>query len=375
MLPVSTELIFFRPQVCIQVDDEQPGNTEDRYSIKSGTSADYAASVNSDEHPKAVSRPRAVHGEVSSLRSLNDGEDATEQEAGPEKNKLKPSSPAKPYLLSSRTWNHASFQQTDLSKYGVEDHRHQLIERIKKGPVDFVGSLTYLTPGSWLNITKKEDPKPPSYTRENPDDSFRLSIAEMQRMRLRKLQGKLVKHAAQLQFEGTEPDEWETDLQQYTKALQDYDYMVTCSQKPEDPFLVTGERLVDDYLLTEVLKQFPEPLKDKKALSVPGPWDQKSRAVGGTRNENVAKAWAKGFHSRVAMAALGGFLLVGPMWLMVLHNTLYTCLVTTTVFVTVFGLLMARWLDKPMDVMSATAAYAAVLVVFVGLGTDDNSSS
>lgn len=151
--------------------------------------------------------------------------------------------------------------------------------------------------------------------------------------------------------------------------------MVTCSQKPDDPFLVTGERLVDDYMLTQVLEQFKDQLQTKEPISVPAPWDEKSRSVGGTRNENVAKAWAKGFHSRIAMAALGGFLLVGPMWLMVLHHTLYTCLVTTTVFVAVFGLLMARWLDKPMDVMSATAAYAAVLVVFVGLGTDDSSNT
>jgi len=31
-----------------------------------------------------------------------------------------------------------------------------------------------------------------------------------------------------------------------------------------------------------------------------------------------------------------------------------------------FGVLMARVLERPFDVMSATAAYAAVLVVFVG---------
>lgn len=201
------------------MDEERLECFGDETSIKSGASAAYAASVNGDELSAAVSRPRVVHGEVSSLRSMNDGENATGQEAGPEQTELKPLSPAKPYLLTSRTWNHASFQQTDLSKYGVVDHRHQLIERIQKGPVDFVGSLAYLTPGNWLNATKKEEAsKLPSYTRENPDDSFRLSIAEMQRMRLRKLQGQLVKHAAQLQFEGTEPGEWETDLQQYSAS-------------------------------------------------------------------------------------------------------------------------------------------------------------
>ena len=79
--------------------------------------------------------------------------------------------------------------------------------------------------------------------------------------------------------------------------------------------------------------------------------------------------WFKGFRQRLAMAAVGAAFLIAPMWLMVLHNTLYTALVSTTVFVMVFGLVMALRLDKLMDVMSATAAYAAVLVVFVGLTT------
>ncbi len=150
--------------------------------------------------------------------------------------------------------------------------------------------------------------------------------------------------------------------------------MTTCTQYPKDPFLVTGERTVDDFVLHNVLANVAT---DDLGVPIPvtGPWEEKSQPIGGTRNENVARSWAKGFYSRIAMAALGGFLLVGPMWLMVLHNTLYTCLITTTVFVAVFGLLMARFLEKPMDVMSATAAYAAVLVVFVGLGTDNNSNS
>ena len=91
--------------------------------------------------------------------------------------------------------------------------------------------------------------------------------------------------------------------------------------------------------------------------------------VGGTRDENFQRAWAAGFRHRVGAAAVGGIFLIGPMWLMVLHKTRYTVLISTTIFVTVFGLLMALVLDKLMDVLSSTAAYAAVLVVFVGLST------
>jgi hypothetical protein len=69
------------------------------------------------------------------------------------------------------------------------------------------------------------------------------------------------------------------------------------------------------------------------------------------------------------MAVLGGVFLLVPMWLMVLHRTRYTALVSTTVFVAFFGLVMVRFLEKEMEVLSVTAAYAAVLVVFVGLNT------
>ncbi|KAI0893043.1 hypothetical protein F4806DRAFT_478021 [Annulohypoxylon nitens] len=55
------------------------------------------------------------------------------------------------------------------------------------------------------------------------------------------------------------------------------------------------------------------------------------------------------------------------MWLMMLNDGLYTALISTTVFVAVFGALMAVVLDRHMDILSSTAAYAAVLVVFVGL--------
>lgn len=75
----------------------------------------------------------------------------------------------------------------------------------------------------------------------------------------------------------------------------------------------------------------------------------------------------KGFQQRLGVAAVGGVFLIVPMWLMILHNTLYTAQVSTTVFVAIFGLIMALFLDSLKDVLSSTAAYAAVLVVFVGL--------
>lgn len=82
----------------------------------------------------------------------------------------------------------------------------------------------------------------------------------------------------------------------------------------------------------------------------------------------------KDFRKRIGVAMVGGIFLIAPMWLIVLHNTLYTSLIATTVCVALFGLLMASVLEKPIDVMSSTAAYAAVLVVFVGLTTSNSKS-
>jgi hypothetical protein len=82
-----------------------------------------------------------------------------------------------------------------------------------------------------------------------------------------------------------------------------------------------------------------------------------------------ARPQSRSLHGRFGMAAVGGAFLIAPMWLMVLHRTLYTGLVSTTVFVIFFGIVMAFFIEKGLDVMTTTAAYAAVLVVFVGLNT------
>lgn len=146
---------------------------------------------------------------------------------------------------------------------------------------------------------------------------------------------------------------------------------------PRDPFYVTGERFVDRCILQVAMRDKEneaDPLHWTKAT---GRWetgDIQPDPIGGTRDGNFRQAWVKGFRRRIGVATIGGIFLIVPMWLMVLHNTLYTALVSTTVFVAMFGLLMALFLEKLMDVLSTTAAYAAVLVVFVGLTTTKNTS-
>jgi hypothetical protein len=91
--------------------------------------------------------------------------------------------------------------------------------------------------------------------------------------------------------------------------------------------------------------------------------------------------------NHLAMAIVGGVSLIVPMLIMALHRSRATSLVTTSVAVTLFAVLLAIWpviskhfpwakkkvdfadLDETLgnkEVLLATAAYAAVLVVFVG---------
>ena len=89
------------------------------------------------------------------------------------------------------------------------------------------------------------------------------------------------------------------------------------------------------------------------------------------RGVRARQSQRRQFLGRLFMAFTGGVFLVVPMLVMVLVDELLASLVITSVFVLAFGLVMALVVENPFDVMSRTApaAYAAVLVVFVGTST------
>lgn len=87
----------------------------------------------------------------------------------------------------------------------------------------------------------------------------------------------------------------------------------------------------------------------------------------GVRTEEKSKARLS-FLGRLAMAIFGGAALVVPMLIMSLRPSKLTGLLTTSLFVVGVAVALA-WFMKdaaPKDILTATAAYAAVLVVFVG---------
>lgn len=78
--------------------------------------------------------------------------------------------------------------------------------------------------------------------------------------------------------------------------------------------------------------------------------------------------------SRLKMAVFGALAFLVPMLIMILHPTKLTTLLTTVVCVLAVAVALAYAMhdSDPKDVLSATAAYTAVLVVFIG---SSNTSS
>lgn len=74
------------------------------------------------------------------------------------------------------------------------------------------------------------------------------------------------------------------------------------------------------------------------------------------------------FLSRLRMALFGGCSLIAPMLIMRLYPTLVTVLVTASVCILAVSIILAFYMRdaQKRDILAATAAYAAVLVVFVG---------
>ena len=79
---------------------------------------------------------------------------------------------------------------------------------------------------------------------------------------------------------------------------------------------------------------------------------------------------------RLILGSFGGIMLLGPMLLMVLHYDRNTTLITTCVSTVLFTIVLAIFARgmAGKDVLATVAAYAAVLVVFVGTSTAPSSS-
>jgi hypothetical protein len=179
------------------------------------------------------------------------------------------------------------------------------------------------------------------------------------------------------------------------QAVRDYDYMITASRKPLDVFVISAERALDRDLLFAGMDRAGKTRRDlcptapleagqragNATLVLPdgvtdtGPWeragrDQRVAPTGGTRGANVKSLTNQAFWSRLMAAVVGAMFLVGPMWLLALRRDLLTHLGMSTGFVFAFGLTLVFFVERTDQVFAGTSAYAAVLMVFVGIAME-----
>lgn len=151
-----------------------------------------------------------------------------------------------------------------------------------------------------------------------------------------------------------------------TTSSRAYDYFIASSERHHDKSVIQNAMV--DYYFDK--KTFYEGEKEN-ALPT-GPWEESenediANPIGGTRNEIVKSHIRQNFCWKLGAAIVGAGFLVGPMWLLALKQRLYLQLEVTTGFVFGFGLVLAYFVDKTDQVFAGTLAYAAVLMVFVGL--------
>ncbi|KAF1968628.1 hypothetical protein BU23DRAFT_259844 [Bimuria novae-zelandiae CBS 107.79] len=216
-------------------------------------------------------------------------------------------------------------------------------------------------------------------------DAETVNLATLQRINLEMLRHRLLDRALRVYYcppsDGSMGDDMSREVHEYVDALRNWDYTNECAKlgSGADPFLVTTKsRLSRDAIKSQMGRLHDEAVRknldhmllaqhiDELWRLPPVERDGVVDIFSTSRNAKNRKDAVLSYLQRTLMAVLGGLFLIVPMLIMVLHNSKVTSLVTTSVFVFVFGLVVSFFLEKPMDVLSVTAAYAAVLVVFVG---------
>ncbi|KAE8307526.1 hypothetical protein BDV41DRAFT_554453 [Aspergillus transmontanensis] len=154
-------------------------------------------------------------------------------------------------------------------------------------------------------------------------------------------------------------------------AIQDYDYMTekllqSTAAGEEDPFLVTTNDILGFCLMND-----NNLIPSRHQLKLPDHERHRNHRVvlpGPSRNAHGQKVQWSQLLERLLMGVCGGVALIAPMLIMVLHQDQATALTTTSVATILFAVGLA-FLGKNLrgqEVLAAVAAYAAVLVVFVG---------
>jgi hypothetical protein len=165
-------------------------------------------------------------------------------------------------------------------------------------------------------------------------------------------------------------------------AIRDYDFMIDkvkqcIENNMDDPFQISTQHTLEAFLMEEAgmfphrtppgFPPRPDPAGDGEA------YERRENILPGvSRSEYRQKADLTRLLERLGMGMAGGVALIVPMLVMVLREDLLTQLLTTTVATMLFagGLAIFGKNLKGETVLASVAAYAAVLVVFIGTGME-----
>ncbi|KAI1164597.1 hypothetical protein F5B18DRAFT_238904 [Nemania serpens] len=212
------------------------------------------------------------------------------------------------------------------------------------------------------------------------DNNTVLNIATLQRMVLFQLQLKIIEKTSpiiQRRFGSSNPLDdiaLRKALTDYAQAVRDWDLMVEYGRKADgdltrDPFCITSKW----ELVSEAMNNAG--LLEKGGIYHFGSLDRKIGLFKQRNQMNRDRSWRE-FTLRFSIAIFGGLALIGPMLLMVLHNDLVTALTTTSVAVFLISVVISIYSTAaPEGVVATIAAYAAVLVVFVGTIQPNSSAA
>ena len=135
----------------------------------------------------------------------------------------------------------------------------------------------------------------------------------------------------------------------------------------KDPFKLVTTKALDKKLIEDA--KIVLPMGSHGSSGLQPPHDSHSPQLpGNSRGRVVQEKESRAFAQRLSVALIGGLALLVPVIIMAVRKTLLKSLLTISVAVLLFSLAIAIFSHQTsVQVMSVTAAYTAVLAVFVGV--------
>jgi hypothetical protein len=176
------------------------------------------ANNGNEDHVDSASVARTEGGPAASVRFSNGGR----RSEGNETASWNSARMEHPHSLGAKP-STADFGRT-ISRGASLKAGHWVVNHHKDGmflPIKRKKEKNWLGTRKIRSFVRSSNSKPNSRTNGSPGDdentSFRINLAELQRMYLRKMQCKLANHVVDMRFRDKEPEGWEEDLQAYSK--------------------------------------------------------------------------------------------------------------------------------------------------------------